>query len=221
MSERNTIRICPTRERVQRASAWRIWVQGNEAYISSRDMVTMGKISLHRNGHWLYRVGTSVRTLAPGLTYSGGWHHALQLTFLVDERAILPVRQMEARATLVEVPLGSKLVLNMLFSSKEIGAGTAPPYELGGALAWHRRLRSGAGFAVIQRILPQDRYDAQIFTDVRDKLRINLTKLPIPGDIFAEAIWQNFDSVTGNAIVIVPVTPEVLQGPPDVPAQPG
>jgi len=125
---------------------------------------------------------------------------------------------MEARGTLVEVPQGSKLVLDMLFPRKELGPSTAPPVELGGAIAWHRRLRSGAGFAVIQRVLPRDRNDAQIFSDVRDKLRINMTRAPSPGDVFAEAIWQRFDPVTGNALVVVPVTPEVFVGLPGAPS---
>jgi hypothetical protein len=73
-------------------------------------------------------------------------------------------------------------------------------------------------FAVVKRVLPTDRNDARISSDVKEKLRINLTRAPNHGDVFAEARWQNFDPLTGNALVIVPVVPEVLVGPTDTPA---
>jgi hypothetical protein len=53
-----------------------------------------------------------------------------------------------------------------------------------------------------------DDNDRGIATEIREKLRINLTGPPGREGLFAEASWQQFNATTGNALVVVPVGPE-------------
>jgi hypothetical protein len=42
------------------SSAWRIWTQGDEAYVAVRTSITVAKLSLHSNGYWPFRVGNNI-----------------------------------------------------------------------------------------------------------------------------------------------------------------
>jgi len=211
MQREHALRVAPSRGGRQIASAWRFWAQGDEFYAASRDAAALGKISFHKNFKWQYRLGTTTTRLAVPLRLSLGWLHAVQISFLVEADVLLPLKRADAKVRLIEVPEGSKLVLNVLVSSETRRPVLKPPAEIGGTVLDSDRLRGGASLIVTGRGLKMDANDRSIVADVRDKLRINFTGRPNANEVFAEAAWHEFDARTGNAIAIIPVGFETIQ----------
>ena len=204
------LRIAPSRQHSQMAGAWRIWAQGNETYAAARDAVRVGKVSLHSNGNWQYQIGTSLQRLASPLVMSGGWLHALQIAFLISDGVLTPINDADEDARLIEVPPGTKLVLNILHSQGAAQAMRTPPKEIGGPVTFHSRLRNGRNALVTSRIMPIDALDERIIADTRAAVRTQWTGTPNPADVYLEASWHQFDATSGNAIAVIPLGPEAL-----------
>ncbi len=63
MKKNKTLRFAPGQDGVPRADIWRLWVQGDECYLATRNTANLGKISLHHNFNWQYRVGDTTQRL--------------------------------------------------------------------------------------------------------------------------------------------------------------
>ncbi len=57
----------------QCSSVWRIWTQGDEAYVAVRNFITQAKLSLHASGDWIFRAGDLVVAYRRPLPYQSGW----------------------------------------------------------------------------------------------------------------------------------------------------
>lgn len=55
------------------SSVWRIWTQGDEAYVAVRNMIGVAKLSLHSNGYWQFRAGNMVARYRRPAPYRSGW----------------------------------------------------------------------------------------------------------------------------------------------------
>ena len=212
MNKGHALGVAPSRDGKQIALAWRFWAQGDEFYAASRDAIKLGKISFHKNFNWQYRLGDALFPLARPLRLSDDWLHAVQLSFLVKAGVLLPLSQGDTRVSLVDVPVGAKLVLNLLVSLHTRKPMLTPPAQIGGAVILSHRLRGGTSLIMTYRILEMDTNDLSVIDDIQAKLRINFTSLPDSSEVFAEAVWHQFDARTGNTIVVVPVRYEAIQG---------
>ncbi len=57
------------------SAVWRIWTQGNEAYVSVRTASSVAKLSLHANGNWQFRIDTKVSSWQRPKPFRPGWTH--------------------------------------------------------------------------------------------------------------------------------------------------
>jgi hypothetical protein len=55
------------------SSIWRIWTQGDEAYVAVRNMITVAKLSLHSSGYWQFRADDLIADYRRPLSYRHGW----------------------------------------------------------------------------------------------------------------------------------------------------
>ena len=85
------IRFGPTRNGAPAASLWKVWVEGNEVYASTRNSGGTAKVSVHASGHVHYRLEKKLKQdLAPVMQLgSGPWLHAFELRFLLSDGLIL------------------------------------------------------------------------------------------------------------------------------------
>jgi hypothetical protein len=204
MRKENALRVAPGRDGVQVANAWRFWAQGDEFYAAARDMAKLGKVSFHSRFNWQFRAGTVANRLAPPLSLSNSWLHALEIVFLVDRNVLLPLAQREDKVALIETPEGYKLLVDLLLSTGGRVPTSLPAEMVGNVQAAHR-LRNGAQLLAVTRTLALTDADRALITETRAKLRVNFTQDPPTSGVYVEATWQTFSPTTGNAIGIVPV----------------
>jgi hypothetical protein len=55
------------------SSIWRIWTQGDEAYLTVRNFASLAKLSLHANGYWPFRVANTIVPYRRPFPYREGW----------------------------------------------------------------------------------------------------------------------------------------------------
>jgi hypothetical protein len=199
------LRFAPIRDLVQRANTWRIWVQGNECYLAMRDGTRLFKVSLHRHFRWQLSGSTMVHRLARPISRSDGWVLALQLAFLIDDDVLRPVTKTDASYLILDVPVGCKYLVNVLFPPGA-GKNAEPiPKDFGGNVLGRLPLRNGRSVLVTGFARKRSSQDMAIVKDVRDNLRVTLTAAPIAGNFYAEALVLETSSSTGNVIAIVPL----------------
>lgn len=205
MKKTKVVRFAPSREGTLLASTWRLWVQGDGCYLAGRDTASIGKISFHRNFNWQYRVGSALHRLAPPLKRSDGWSHGVQLAFFVDDDVIRPFGVTDAPHLRFEIPCGHKGLVNILFSPRGIGATARIPGDFGGTVLGQLPLRSGSAVVATATIAERTAQENAFVHETREKLRINLTEPPAPGEFFAEATWFNSNREAGNIVAVIPV----------------
>jgi hypothetical protein len=209
MRKENALRIAPARDGAQVASAWRFWAQGDEFYAAARDTARLGKVSFHSRFNWQFRAGTLINRLAPPLSLSNNWLHALEIVFLVDHHTLLPLAQREEKVALVETPQGHKLRVDLLLS-KDSRVPPSLPREVVGTVQASHRLRNGAQLRAVTRTLALTDPDRAIIAETRANLRVNFAQDPPDSGVYVEARWQTFSAKSGNAIGIVPVGDDCL-----------
>lgn len=211
MPERSIVRVAPSRDGVQAANAWRIWIQGDEFYAGSRSMAHDAKISFHRHLNWQFRVDKSVTRLAPPLRLSDGWLHALEISFLVDQGVLQSMDMKPDKVKMIETPTGQKLLINLMLSSHNKRPGFIPPKEIGGQLVGAQRLRSGATFIVTHRVMSMTDSDRTVIQDLRSKLKVTYNERPPKEDVYVEAFSCSFSDKTGNVVAVVTTGYETVQ----------
>lgn len=55
------------------SATWRLWTQGDEAYLAARAMSSVAKMSLHSNGQWQFRVDKKVSNWRRPKPFRPGW----------------------------------------------------------------------------------------------------------------------------------------------------
>src|SRR5262245_54660187 len=107
----NECRVVPLRSRRPATHLWKFWVSGNEVYAVSRTSGGVGRVAIHGSGKIHFHLaGRDLQDMAPPIPLEGsGWVHALEVRFLISDRALRP-----ARVTLkgkrwfgIEVPSGA------------------------------------------------------------------------------------------------------------------
>ena len=70
------------------SALWRIWTQGNEAYVSVRSWSSVAKLSLHANGNWQFRVETMISKWRQPKPFRPGWTHGPTILIPHNDLAI-------------------------------------------------------------------------------------------------------------------------------------
>jgi hypothetical protein len=60
MSKANTYKFATGSHEAPRSAVWRVWVQGEEAYVASFMLGGGPKLSIHSNGNWQIQVGPNL-----------------------------------------------------------------------------------------------------------------------------------------------------------------
>jgi hypothetical protein len=55
------------------SSAWRVWTQGDEAYVAFRTAISVAKLSLHANGYWPFRIENKIVEYRRPAPFPPGW----------------------------------------------------------------------------------------------------------------------------------------------------
>lgn len=207
MAKTKPLRLAPAQDGKQAARAWRVWTQGPSFYAAPRDIARHGRVSFHPNNQWQFHYGTMSHRLARPIEISKDWLGALQLKFLLGPQRFLPTSEADQGVTLCAVPSGEKLRVDLLISKRKWPSRTRLGLPRGSELKTFR-LRSGRFLLVGWETEPMIPEDLARIQETNDKLRIGMEN--DPGETYVEMSFQSFDPVTGNVIVIIPASPDVV-----------
>ena len=73
LTEGKQFRFCFGTQDDPCSSVWRIWTQGDEAYVAVRNFITVAKLSLHSTGYWQFRADRLVAAYRRPRPYQPGW----------------------------------------------------------------------------------------------------------------------------------------------------
>jgi hypothetical protein len=168
----NSISIGPTVNHRFVAHLWRFWAQGDEFYAAQRDTVKLSKISFHSNA-WHYDYGELREPLSTPMQLSWpGWTLALQIKILVhNEIRDYPLRTAVKKASRIvgmEIPVGSKLLLNVILAPAGTSISSPVPPEVEGGRFLAMQLRSMGAVLVVARPSPFDVQDHELLARMHD-----------------------------------------------------
>jgi hypothetical protein len=207
----NSIRIAPQRDGKQVANLWRIWAQGDELYLATRNTGKEMKVSLHSSGRWAMEGWNYKFDFGPPTQLSvAGWVHAIRLNFLVGNNPAEPINAHPIKkskpAILVETPVGHRLLLDVLLGPSGTTAESHLPAEMNGQRLLNLILRNGSQIVVVARVGPMLPPELIRLTEVRKDLRTQMSYMPKPGKAHGEYIelLSNVNG-SGNVILIIPL----------------
>jgi hypothetical protein len=73
VTERKQYRFALGSSDDQLSSAWRLWTQGDEAYLATRTFVSVAKLSMHSNGYWQFGIEKLAVPYRRPASYRTGW----------------------------------------------------------------------------------------------------------------------------------------------------
>jgi hypothetical protein len=218
----HSLSVAPVRNDKQIANMWRVWTQGDEIYLATRNATKIFKVSLHSGGNWFVHLGGGPRqNLGPSLPLSlPGWSHAVELSFLVGEDTLPPKNFVKvkprSRALLVRTPSGSKLLVDVLLAPRGVGQVAHLPKEMNGTRLMNATLRDGTGVVVIGRVAAMTSADYAKIDEVRGPsgVQVHTDRPMTPGESVVEifGVQPNVKG-GGNVIQIVPLGPECFVSP--------
>ena len=192
--EGKVIRFAPGQDQEPAASFWKVWVEGNEIYASSRSLGGSPKISVHASGQIHYRLEAKVKQdLAPLMQLgSGPWFHAFEIRFLQSPGANPPFRQRESlknkSAYLIPVPEGFILYANLIVGAVGTPLNCPLPAQFlpAGRPLWRTRLRDGRPAVLVARMLELDSQNRDHIKYLREELKPTVTFSTMPSGRYME-----------------------------------
>ena len=218
--EGKAIRFGPSRNQEPAASLWKVWVEGNEVYASTRNFGGAAKVSVHASGQVHYRLEKKLKQdLAPVMQLgSGPWLHAFELRFLLSDGAHSPFRERESlknkSAYLIPVPDGFLLYANLIIGSKGTPFDCTLPPELlpAGQTLWRSRLRDGRPAVLVARLLQLDNQNREHIKYLREELKPTATfPATSTGSKYIELLHLHWSPSGGNVILAVPMGEEAFR----------
>jgi hypothetical protein len=218
--EGKAIRFGPSRDQEPAASLWKIWVEGNEVYASTRNFGGTAKVSVHASGQVHYRLEKKLKQdLAPVMQLgSGPWRHAFELRFLLSDGAHSPFGERESlknkSAYLIPVPDGFLLYANLIIGSKGTPFDCPLPSEFlpAGQTLWRSRLRDGRPAVLVTRLLELDDQNREHIRYLREELKPTVTSSTTPtGSKYIELLHLHWSPGGGNVILAVPMGEEAFR----------
>ncbi len=147
------------------------------------------------------------------------WLHAFEVRFLIGQDSYLPPppkNLKKNRAFLVEVPLDSFLVLNLLVGRDAAKVPPPIPRELAPAMTlWRSRLRNQRPVLLLGRLIPMDDSNRKLIDYYRREMnpKVNFSKLPEKPYVELRPIaW---DAVGGNVMLVIPMGKEAIRTTPE------
>ena len=215
-----TIRFAPSRGASVAASPGKVWADGSEIYATVRKPGGDSKISVHASGQIHFRAeAKDKQDWAPLLRLGmGPWSHAVELRFLLSDRAGQPFGVAESlagkRAHLIPTPEGSFLCINLLIANKDASPNSPMPLGMfGGATSlWQVRLRDDRHAVLIARLLSLDDANRDLIETYRAGLglKVNFEAMPT-GRTHVELMSMSWSPTGGNVVVIVPLGLEAVR----------
>jgi hypothetical protein len=208
MPNPRALRLAPAREGRRLALTWRFWRQGDEFYAAARDAAVLTKVSFHRNGNWQAQVGPTVRRLTPHRRVNDDWLHVVSIYWLLPPESYIPLASTKEAATLVEVPSGSKLIVNLLLTLRG-DKPALPPLPPGSLLPWVQDLRGGRTLVVHAVTEPEVDLDRDTVRRIRKEAGpLRVKEVPPAGEFYGEITWFALRP-EANCLVIVPLGPDI------------
>lgn len=218
--EGKAFRFAPARDQRPLTTFWKVWSEGNEVYLASRNNAGNQHISVHQSGAIHYRMGVKQKQdLAPLMRLpSGRWQHAVELRFLVSEGALPPLNELKSlknrNAHVLAVPESFVLHVNLLIcdASSTLEPPLPPEFMPAGELLWRSRLRDGRTAALIGRALLESDENAAHVRYIRSELRPTVTfERSGSGDRRVEIYHLHWSASGGNVVLIVPMGGEAFR----------
>jgi hypothetical protein len=208
------LRLAPGRDGKPAASLWKFWVTNNEVYATSRSTGTSSHISVHASGQIHMRLGgKDLQPLAAPLVMGdGAWLHAFELRFLLGPGALRPPTENlnKKKAFLVDVPIDTVLILNLLVILDGSSVVTVVPRELQGARPiWRAALSGGRTALLVGRLLEMDEHNRDELRFLRQELgiKVNFAR-PSAAPRYIEIRRVSWSPEGGNVLLVVPMGEE-------------
>jgi hypothetical protein len=211
----SSLRVALCRNQKPLTDLWRIWTQGDEVYVSTRNASMMKvRASFHSSGKSFLWLNQQRLDLGPGMLLpSGNWIDALQIQFLTPTDAMPPKEFKRPKPSdkplYLETPDGCTVFLDVLFGLGSTTVSTPidcmPDVT---RILFTRTLRSGRAVVVTARLSDMTPGDYEHLERLRHGIGLRVHHGQPVKKPAAELYEFNVSPAGGNLVFVLPLGPE-------------